>query len=62
MLPTGPQLRLRRMALDISLTEIAAALDISIPYLWDLEHGHRPMSEEKRRQYADALKRSKVKA
>jgi len=65
MLPTGPQLRARRVALDVSLTEIAAFLGISVPYLWDLEHGHRSMDEAKRRRYAAALRRveeRKVKA
>ena len=64
MLPTGPQLRARRVALDVSLTEIAAFLGISVPYLWDLEHGHRPMDEAKRRRYVSALVRAerKVKA
>lgn len=61
MLPTGRQLRARRLALALSLTEIAAALGISTPYLWDLEHGHRPMDEAKRRRYLAALGKAEKK-
>ncbi len=61
---TGPQLRLRRKTLNLSLTEIASALGISAPYLWDMEHGYRPMSDAYRQAYGRALARlaKKVKA
>jgi len=64
MPPTGPQLRARRLALDIPLIEIAALLGISAPYLWDLEQGNRPMDAERRRRYERALVRAekRVKA
>ena len=49
------ELRRRRRAARIRLIEMAAHLDISAPYLFDLEHGNRRFSAGHRAAYLIGL-------
>lgn len=49
-------LRERRLKRGITLTALASLMDISVPYLWDLENEHRPMSGRLREKYLSGLR------
>jgi len=52
----GCALRLRRLKSGIQLLDMAAYLGISAPYLYDLEFGHRRLTNARRKEYVAALR------
>ena len=48
-------LQARRRRARIKLVDMAAHLSISAPYLYDLERGHRRLSEQHRLAYEQGL-------
>jgi len=52
----GRELRRLRLLADIPLRRFAALVDVSAPYVSDIEHGRRRPSEEVLRRMAKALK------
>ena len=51
----GPQIRARRMQMQLSLTELARRSGLSIPFLSQLERGHTGISLESLQQLARGL-------
>lgn len=52
---TGNEMRVRRKLAGLSLREIGERLHISAAFLSDLELGRRPWTEERARQYVQAI-------
>lgn len=53
---TGAKMRALREAAKVSLRDLGDRIDLSAPYLSDLELGRRAWSEQRAEQYAAALK------
>lgn len=51
----GTALREARQQKNVRLRELSAKLDVSLPYLSDVENGRRPLSDERIRQAAEFL-------
>lgn len=51
----GEQIRAGRDAKKMTLRALARAIGVSAPFMSDVEHGRRPLTEERMRQVAAAL-------
>ena len=56
---TGMRMRERRASLQISLRSVARELELSAPYVSDLELGKRNWTVERAREYEAALRKIK---
>lgn len=54
--PLGAELRRRREAAGFSLREVARRMEVSAPFLSDLEHGKRNWTERTRDAFLEAIK------
>ena len=59
---TGKAIRKYREVEGISLREVARRMDVSAPYICDLELGRRPWSESKVAKYIKALRKREQSA
>lgn len=55
--PLGAELRRRREAVGMSLREVARQMEISAPYLSDMENGRRYWTETTRDNFLKAIKK-----
>lgn len=58
-LPIGKQLKLARVAADLTSTEVAKAVDISIGHLSRIEKGERTASQDLLERIQDAIERGR---